>query len=125
MGKMLICLKYKIFSKYINHCEIRLHKKFHIFDFIYYNNIIFHSSNYARILHILLMNTIHTTTKKTDSIELTSIVGSFKICCFLLHTNPFQIVVYRAVLCTVKGLEIKGKRTMIKVGGICSKAPLL
>jgi hypothetical protein len=53
-----------IWSKYINQGEIMLHKKFHMFDFIYYNNIYFHSSNLTPILPILLMNTTHTTAKK-------------------------------------------------------------
>jgi hypothetical protein len=34
-----------------------------MFDFIYYNNTIFHSSNHTLILLILPMNTTHTTIK--------------------------------------------------------------
>jgi hypothetical protein len=42
---MVIYSKYKIVicSKYLNQHEMRLHKTFHMFDFIYYNNIIYHS----------------------------------------------------------------------------------
>jgi hypothetical protein len=67
MGEMVIYSKYKrvLCSKYINQREIMLNKNFHMFDFIYYNNIIFHSSNHTLILLILYMNTTHTTTKKT------------------------------------------------------------
>jgi hypothetical protein len=51
MGKMVI------YSKYINQCEMRLLQKNHMFDFIYYNNTIFHSFNHTSILPILSMNT--------------------------------------------------------------------
>jgi hypothetical protein len=41
MGKIVICSKYKIliFLNYINKGVIKLIKRFHMFDFIYYNNI--------------------------------------------------------------------------------------
>jgi hypothetical protein len=68
MGKMVICSKYKILicSKYINQCEIRLHKRFYMFDCVYYNNTIFHfhSSNHT-LSPVLPMNTTYTTAKTT------------------------------------------------------------
>jgi hypothetical protein len=44
-----------VYSKYINQCEMRLHKRFHMFDFIYYDNTMFHSPNHTHILHILAL----------------------------------------------------------------------
>jgi hypothetical protein len=67
MSKMIIYSTYKIVirSKYINQREIRLHKRFYTFDFIFYNNTIFHSSNRTPILLILPMNIPYATDKKT------------------------------------------------------------
>jgi hypothetical protein len=49
-----------------------------MFNFIYYNNIIFLCSNHIVILFVLPMNTTQTTAIKTDNI-LISTFGSFKI----------------------------------------------
>jgi hypothetical protein len=90
MDTMAICSKYKmiICSKFINQREIRLHKRFHMFQFIYYNNIIFCSFNHTLVLPL---NTTHTTAKKTNSVKLISTVRSFKVGFFTYES--FQTVV--------------------------------
>jgi hypothetical protein len=75
MGKMII------YWKYSNQYEIsvRLHKNFHMFDFIlqqYY----FHNSNHILILPILpMITTYNNTTTNTCNTELISTVKSCKI----------------------------------------------
>jgi hypothetical protein len=93
-GTIFLCVKSNLLE-YINQREIRLHKRFHMFDFIYYNITIFIVPNFQSYPY-----TTHTTygyytyyRKKISSIELISTVGSFNIGLFLLHTSHFETVV--------------------------------
>jgi hypothetical protein len=63
--------------------EIRLHKRFHMFDFIYYNNIIFHGSNliplYCLCIILPLKNLYYEINFNRQILRHRS---------FLLHTSP-------------------------------------